>query len=395
METELTQVTTTSRERAREADLLRFGLAEVAAADPQTGEEVALLAEEERLGHVDTLRRAADEARLALSGDEFALSASDALSQLVKARKALEGARQHDPRLAELSDALASASYVVGDLAAAVASYASSLDVDPNRLAWVQERRAVVGRLLKKYGDSVDAVLAWASSAERRLSELDDGGSRVEALSQERESLRAALLEAGRKLTAERQELGWRLAEQVTRELSGLAMPHAVFEVRLTPLPQPARSGLDDVSFLLAADGTAEPRPLQRSASGGELSRVMLGLEVCLAGSRFIPTAVFDEVDAGVGGKAAVEVGRRLARLARSGQVIVVTHLPQVAAFADRHFAVAKTSDGRVTSSGVNALDDAGVRKELSRMLAGLEGSASALTHADELVDLARAERLS
>ena len=183
------------------------------------------------------------------------------------------------------------------------------------------------------------------------------------------------------------------LAERVTLELDGLAMPDARFSVLIRRSAEPGPDGMDDVTFELAAHTGAEPRALQRGASGGELSRVMLAIEVCLAGSSPVPTMVFDEVDAGVGGKAAVEIGRRLARLARSVQVIVVTHLPQVAAFADRHYSVVKSSDGSVTTSGVQALDDEGRRSELSRMLAGLEDSETALAHAEELVALAREEK--
>ena len=188
------------------------------------------------------------------------------------------------------------------------------------------------------------------------------------------------------------------LEKKVTAELKGLAMPHAHVLGRRCGRcrSRPAMEATRSCSSLAAHPG-ADARPLQRGASGGELSRVMLAVEVCLAGIQPVPTMIFDEVDAGVGGKAAVEIGRRLARLARSVQVIVVTHLPQVAAFADQHYAVVKSSDGSVTTSGVTALDDAGRRKELSRMLAGLEDSETGLAHADELVELASpgAQRLT
>ena len=191
----------------------------------------------------------------------------------------------------------------------------------------------------------------------------------------------------------------------VTSELDSLAMPHATLTITVRQsedddgLPVDGRSlrfgptGLDEVEFLLAANKGAEPRPLNKGASGGELSRVMLAVEVALAATNPVPTFVFDEVDAGVGGKAAVEVGRRLAMLARHAQVLVVTHLPQVAAFADQHVVVVKSSDGSVTTSGLTALGDEGRVKELSRMLAGLEDSDTAIAHAQELLDAAQEAR--
>jgi DNA repair protein RecN (Recombination protein N) len=205
--------------------------------------------------------------------------------------------------------------------------------------------------------------------------------------------LEAHLVERGAALTAVRRQAAGRLGDLVTAELAALAMPHARFAVVVAELETATADGFDDVSFVFSADRAGEPRPLQRGASGGELSRLMLAIEVCRAGTQPVPTMIFDEVDAGVGGRAAVEIGRRLARLARNAQVIVVTHLPQVAAFADRHYAVVKASDGRVTTSGVTALDEGGRRRELSRMLAGLEDSDTALAHADELVALAVEER--
>ena len=206
-------------------------------------------------------------------------------------------------------------------------------------------------------------------------------------------------------MSAARTEAATRLGEQVTRELALLAMPHARVLVSLTRhddpdgLPVEGRTarfgpdGVDDIELLLAANAGADPRPLAKGASGGELSRVMLALEVVLAGTSPVPTFVFDEVDAGVGGKAAVEVGRRLAMLARSAQVVVVTHLPQVAAFADRHVVVHKSSDGLVTTSGLTVLDDEARVRELSRMLAGMEESETALAHAEELLAAAREVR--
>ncbi len=390
---ELDELVTRGRERAHEADALRFGLAEIEAADPKPGEDDDLAAEDQRLAHVDGLRQAADDARLVLSGDDATADNADVLAQVAAARKSLDAERDHDPRLAELADNLAAASYTLADVAADLTSYATDLDADPKRLAWVQERRAVLSSLTRKYGDTVAEVLAWSAQSAARLLDLEDDGSRVEALRAEESRLSAELTETGELLSLGRQSLAADLGQRVTDELSGLAMPDAMFNISVTPGSQPGPEGFDEVAFLFSAHAAGAARPLQRGASGGELSRVMLALEVCLVGTQPVPTMIFDEVDAGVGGKAAVEIGRRLARLARSVQVIVVTHLPQVAAFADQHYVVVKSSDGSVTTSGVTALDDAGRRSELSRMLAGLEDSDAALAHADELVELARSER--
>ena len=401
-ETERADVVESARERAREADLLRFGLGEVEDVDPQPGEDAALASEESRLGFADTLRTAAEQARECLSAED---GGPDALGTVSAARKLLDGVREHDPEAAGLADRLAEISYLLSDAAADVASYASSLETDPARLAAVSERRSALVALTRKYGDTIDDVLAWSEHAAGRLLELDNTDERILELTAQRDRLRAELAEVAGKLTAARTRAAVRLGAVVTSELASLAMPHATLTIAVTQsvaergLPVGDRllrfgpTGVDDVELLLAANRGAEPRPLGKGASGGELSRVMLGVEVALAATDPVPTFVFDEVDAGVGGKAAVEVGRRLAMLAKHAQVLVVTHLPQVAAFADRHVVVVKSSDGTVTSSGLTVLDDEGRVRELSRMLAGLEDSDTALAHAEELLAAAQESR--
>ncbi len=418
-ENELAEVVRTAQERAREADLLRFGLAEVEKVDPQVGEDVALAADEARLGFADTLRAAAEQAREFLSADD----GPDALGTVSAARRLLDGVRDHDPEVAGLADRLAEVSYLLSDVAADVSSYAAGLETDPARLAAVSERRAVLGALTRTYGETVADVLAWAEHASARLLELDGTDERIAGLTARRDALRAELAEAGARLSERRQEAATRLAEAVTSELASLAMPHAEIRVAVSTtvdstvdstvestgdstvtaattgllvdgrLLRFGPTGLDDVELLLAANRGAEHRPLGKGASGGELSRVMLAVEVALAATNPVPTFVFDEVDAGVGGKAAVEVGRRLALLARHAQVLVVTHLPQVAAFADRHVVVVKSDDGTVTSSGLTTLDDGARVRELSRMLAGLEDSETAMAHAEELLATAQRSR--
>lgn len=389
-ERQLADLTTRLRERAREADLLRFGLGEIDEVTPVPGEDRQLAAEEARLGHADTLRQAAETARTALSGDG---DVPDATEIVAAARTALEGVRDHDPEAAALADRVGELGYLLADLAADVASYAAGVETDPARLATVSQRRADLTGLTRKYGETLEEVLAWRERAASRLLELDGTDERIAGLRLRRDELVTELDRVARELTSARTEAAGRLAASVTAELTDLAMPHARVEVAIEPRDRFGRSGRDDIEFRLAANPGAEPRPLHKGASGGELSRVMLALEVTLAATGTVPTLVFDEVDAGVGGTAAVEVGRRLARLARDTQVLVVTHLPQVAAFADRHVVVAKSSDGTVTTSDLAVLDDDQRERELSRMMAGLSESDNALAHARELLDTAQPAR--
>ena len=395
---ELEALTRAERERAGEAETLRIGLAEVEAVSPVAGEDAALLAEEEKLANADALHAAATTAHEALLGDpaSASMTGSDAVTLLGAAGRALEAVRAHDPLLAGLADRLSEATYLVSDVAGELASYTESLDSDPARLAAVQERRAALGRLIRAYGAAsgdVAAVLDWAKQAGSRLAELEGDDDKIAALAGEEASLRAEVASRAGQLTGLRSAAAERFASEVTAELTALAMPHGSLTVAISELDAPGLYGADDVEIRLAAHPGAPALPLHKGASGGELSRVMLAIEVVFAGADPVPTFVFDEVDAGVGGKAAAEIGRRLARLARCSQVIVVTHLPQVAAFADNHLVVEKSGDGLVTASGVVRLDRAGRIRELSRMLGGLEESEFGQAHAEELLALAARER--
>ncbi|MFC4565330.1 DNA repair protein RecN [Nocardiopsis mangrovi] len=393
VEAELAEVTTRARERAQEADLLRFGAEEIAAAEPQQGEDAELLAEETRLAHADSLRVAATTAHEALTGDPAADVQADVVGLLAAARQSLAAVRDHDTALASVADRLDEAGYVLADAATELASYAESVEADPARLAAVQERRALLTQLSRKYGATTDEVLAWAEDAAKRLIELEGDDDRIDALRAEEAELRARLADLADDLTRIRTETAERFGTAVTEELTALAMPHARVTVKVTTGDAFGPHGRDDIEVLLAPHPSAPPLPLNKGASGGELSRVMLAIEVVFAGADPVPTFVFDEVDAGVGGKAAVEIGRRLARLARRAQVIVVTHLPQVAAFADNHLVVEKSNDGTVTESGVTRLDRGGRARELSRMLAGMEDSELGRAHAEELLTIADTDR--
>ncbi len=419
-----------ARERAREIDSLTASLEEIEAIDPQPGEDVALRAEDERLAHADTLRLAASQALSNLTGDEYAGEPVSSARDLIgSARAALAPGAVHDQALRELDERLHEVGTLVGDLAADLAAYLDDVELDPQRLDYVQERRSTLAGLTRKYGETVDEVLEWSGRAAARLDDLVRADDRVTALEAEVGVLRDDLVAAAVQLSQLRSRSAADFGALVSEELTHLAMGSAVIEVavrhRLDPegveLPtgervRLSRLGIDEVEILLAANRGAPPRTVAKAASGGELSRVMLALEVVgadrgalgAAGGRAVPgsaggqaertgppTFVFDEVDAGVGGRAALDVGARLAALAEHSQVIVVTHLAQVAAFADRHLVVHKSDDGRVTSSSVSVVEGDERLRELSRMMGGDPDSEAGLAHAGDLVDQTAAARAS
>jgi DNA repair protein RecN (Recombination protein N) len=423
---ELTALTTQARARAAEAAELRAGLADIEKLSPVEGEAAALRAEEERLANADALHAAATTAHEALLGDPTAGNdGADAVTLLGHARRALDAVRRHDAEIDGVAARLSEAAYLVSEVAGELASYIQGIDADPARLAAVQERRAALSRVIRLYGpggvnarvngtpvtlgapagtgdaappqtllegaepDDTAYVLEWARLAAARVAELEGDDDTIASLTAAEAELSAQVTELATRLSRLRAEAGERFAGDVTAELTALAMPHARISVAITPLPEPGPHGIDDVELRLASNPGAPALPLHKGASGGELSRVMLAIEVVFAGADPVPTFVFDEVDAGVGGKAAVEIGRRLAKLAKLAQVIVVTHLPQVAAFADNHLVVAKSSDGSITSTSVIRLDHEARVRELSRMLAGLEDSEFGQAHAAELLAMA------
>ncbi|MDQ1723768.1 MAG: repair protein RecN [Frankiaceae bacterium] len=397
----LTTLVDEARDRAREADLLRHGLAEIERVAPVLGEDAELAVEMARLSHADEIAAGTTRAGEALVGGDGAVSDVDALTLVAQARRLLEPLRVHDPAVSALADRLAEVTYQLTDVASDIAAYATALDTDPLRLAAAHDRQAALTDLTRRYAGDLAGVIDWAQQSALRLAALESDDESIEELRARSAQLRTDLSRLASTLSGLRQEAAARFGAAVTTELAGLAMPKALIAVTVSQVQDPrgldvdgnclrfTRSGVDDVEIQLAAHPGAGLRAVAKAASGGELSRVMLAIEVIFAGATSIPTYVFDEVDAGVGGKAAVEVGRRLAQLARTSQVIVVTHLPQVAAFADRHLRVLKNDDGVVTRTSVVCLDGAGRVDELSRMLAGLEASALAHGHAEELLQLA------
>jgi DNA repair protein RecN (Recombination protein N) len=390
--TELAQLRAEAQSRAREVDLLHFGLEEIERIGPSPGEDVVLAAEAVRLQSADDLRDSAQSAVHALAGPDD--EAGGALAMLYAARKAFESAVARDGAAAPLGARLAEVNYQITDLTADLARYLEGLDSQPGRLEQIAERRAQLSTLTRKYGATCDEVLQWAAESAVRLTELEQSDARIATLEDRLDGLSTELKSLATQISIARRGAAARFSELALVELSALAMPHArlSFEVAGADL---GPTGADRVDLMFAANPGSELRSLGRVASGGELSRVRLALEVVLAADREVVTLVFDEIDAGVGGKVAVEVGRRLARLSEHSQVVVVTHLAQVAAFANSHYVVVKSDDGQVTTSGVVQVADEDRAVELARMMAGLETTESALAHAGELVELAASARSS
>ena len=361
------------------------------------GEVAATIDEISRLSSVEDLRVAATHSASALSDED-----SGSLTSLGSAKRALEAAKGRDSRLDEIGDRVAESFYILDEASRDLASYLSSLEADPDRLNALQERRAALNSFIKRWGtgsdpdDSLVALAARAKAGKESIADLKGGDERIAELESELKKIKSSLLEAACRLTEVRIAAATALSAEVSEELKQLSMPHTQLIIDIsTPDYKGAlkesdftQAGCDEVSISIKAHATAAKVAIGKGASGGEMSRIMLALEVVIAKSQPVGTYIFDEVDAGVGGKAAIEVGRRLHLLAESAQVIVVTHLPQVAAWADTHFRVEKRSDGLIVESGVEKLSESARVEEIARMLAGLEESSSALEHAAELLSM-------
>ena len=390
---DLRERTEKRRELAQEVDRLHFAIGEIDAVAPVEGEDGELVASINRLQDVDALREAAETALVAIDGPDAAggfAGDEDAASTLVgRAAAALAGSS--DAQLQALGEQLSGVAGVLSDVSAELGSYSAALPSDPAELDRQLQRQQELKTLTRKYAPDIAGVLAWRAKAEKRLNKIDTSAEAVDTLKKRVAQLEKRLAERAAALTAVRTRAAVALGEAVTAELRGLAMPKARLSVVVEEQAY-SRDGADTVELRLAPNDAMAPQPLATSASGGELSRVMLALEVILSSSSGGATLVFDEVDAGVGGRAAVEIGRRLARLATNNQVIVVTHLPQVAAYADTHLHVSKNVGDESVTSGVSRLADDARVEELARMLAGLEDSETGRAHASELFSRAQDE---
>jgi DNA repair protein RecN (Recombination protein N) len=384
LEAELVELRERGGSRARDLDLYRYELAEIEEVAPDPEEEVELRAQRERLRHAEALREAAAGARAATTGNDD--EGGGAAGALAQAEGLVQGVAGVDADLDGLSGRLSTLAIELADVAAELRSYLDRLEADPGRLLAIEERLDAVERLQRKHGGSVESVLAHGERCRTeiaRLENVEGSGEEAEAALTEAETRRASLAE---KLGKGRAKAAPHLELEVASELERLAMPGARLEVMLEPHPDGfGANGAERVELRLAPNPGLEPAPLRDAASGGELSRVMLALSG-FGGGGGAGTLVFDEIDAGVGGKTARAVGERLHALGEDRQVLCITHLPQVASLADTHFTLAKDVSGERASASVRRLDGEGVVEEIRRMLGGESSDEAATRHARELL---------
>lgn len=381
LEQRLNRMRSSSEQDAFRITKLKEQIADLERLEPKLGELTSLSDQLTRLSNVEGLRLAASEAHELLAGEEL-----DARSQIGRAKRILESST--DGKLREIADLASEATGLINEIALQLSSYLTDLEADPQTLDQLQRRKAELVALERKYGSSIDELSEQIPALQSQLLDLDSSDEQIEKLEMQLGAMESQLSAAAKALTQERKKAATELSKRVSDELGQLAMGDAQLEISISELSEFEQSGADRVEFLLANRSGAEPRPLSKGASGGELSRIMLAIELVLAGKTPLPTMIFDEVDAGVGGGAAVELGRRLRELARSTQVIVVTHLPQVAAFADHQIRIFKDSTGGVSASSVSVLSQTEREQELARMLSGNSDSEIALSHAKELLEL-------
>ncbi|MDR1266398.1 MAG: DNA repair protein RecN [Propionibacteriaceae bacterium] len=386
---ELAELVGRAQERIRQADALRFGLEQIARVDPQPREDEALQAEARRLQAGDELRQVALSALAALAGDDAA-ERYGALTGLAQARRGFDQLAGRDPAARPLADQADQLLLLGNELAGQAAAYLADQEADPVRLEQVAARLAALQPLTRRYGADVDQVIAWAERAQDQLAQWESADDRAQDIRATLDRLEVELAALASDIGARRRATAARLQAAVEAELTDLALPQARLQFAVTALDEPGPQGQDRVEIWFAANPGSSPQPLAKAASGGELSRVRLALELVLVGTDEPTTLVFDEIDAGIGGAVGAQVGRRLARLARWHQVVVVTHLAQVAAFGQRHFVVQKAASDQTTTTAVRRLDESERPAELARMMAGLEDSAGAQQAAGELLALAR-----
>ena len=381
LEARLQRMRSASQADQYRIDRLREQLVLIEKLNPQPGEIESLAQQIERLSNVESLREAAAKSHDALSSEDQ-LAASELVGI---SRKALES--QSDPVLQDLYKRLTEVGALVSEVAIDLSSFLASLEADPEKLNQLLSRRAELISLERALGKEIEELLESLPAMQAELLDLDGSDEQIEKLEIQLEATLSQLSAVANALTQSRTKAAADVSIRVSEELTQLAMGGASFEVKISPLADFELSGIDRVEFLLAAHPGAEPRPLSKGASGGELSRIMLALELVLASENTLPTMIFDEVDAGVGGQAAVELAKRLKKLSETTQVIVVTHLAQVAALADHQIRVSKDQFGDITMTSVAELTDSERETEIARMLSGNPDSESALTHAKELLN--------
>lgn len=387
---ELAELRADEQGRAAEAERLAEGIRRIAETDPSPGEDAALASEIRRLSELDDLRERAQSAHVLLAGEDpesAASSTAGAATALGQVGSLLSGA--DDPRLRELADRAAEAGALVAELGLDLGAYLGDLPSDSSALEAKLDRQAQLKSLVRAYAADVDGVLRWAEDAQSRLARIGGGAEAVEKVQQELEAAKADLDRLAGRLTAIRREAAEGLQKAVNHELAGLSMGASALVVGVQAASKYGPNGADEVGFALATAGSGEPISLAKGASGGELSRIMLALELVLAHGREQVTMVFDEVDSGVGGRAAVGIGQRLARLGEHCQVLAVTHLPQVAAYADAHVRIEAAGESGASQVRPLAREERVV--ELARMLAGMAETETGRAHAEEL--LAKAEQ--
>ena len=369
---------------------------EFARLNPKSGELVEIENEIAKLGSVEVLNQAVSAALNLFENEE--LSAINMLQQI---RKSLDQVNGKDKQLDAIAERYTESLLNLQDISSDLTSYLSQLEADPIRFEKLQDRKAALNSLIKRFGKGSDKEAAFeqllidGKSAKERIADLSGGDQRVAELQREADSLFKMLQEQGLALSQLRKVNAKKLSSQVTVEVRNLSMPNASFVIEQTVgdvknSKSFTSNGIDEISILFSAHSGGTPLALNKVASGGELSRVMLALEVVIAEAEPIGTYIFDEVDAGVGGKAAIEVGRRLSKLSKSAQVIVITHLAQVAAWADNHLVVKKSENGLVTQSDVMEVSATERKIEIARMLSGQEDSQTAQEHAGELLAIVR-----
>jgi DNA repair protein RecN (Recombination protein N) len=376
-----------SAQRQAEIETLELHVAELEAFAPAAGEADRLRLERERLANTDRLLSGVSGALDALAErDDFA-----AYAAVVRARREIERLAELDPILREPAAALAGVEIALREIETALARYRDGVEADPARLAWVDERLAKMRALARRHGCSEQELATALDSLRARLAGLDGGSESVAALTKRTAEAERSFFSSAKSLSAKRAEQAARLGAAVGRELAELGMPHGEFRIELQPKPaeRADATGLERVEFTIKLNPGLPFGALSKVASGGELSRISLGLEVVRVGASPVTAFVFDEVDAGIGGRVADIVGAKLRTISATRQVLCVTHLPQVASHADAHYRVVKQTDGRVSRTDVRRLDAAGRVEELSRMLGGVEVTARARAHAAEMIDRA------